>query len=87
MKADTLKIIFTYTIVAFVIVAGFFVIYHVATSPAQGTDQSGLLAIVGGFVGMCIQFVTGSETATRATNAALRAASTTTTVPDATAGG
>lgn len=92
MKADNVKLILGYAIVAFVIVAGFFELDRLASHElAAGTDISfrlGMVGIIAGFIGAGLQFVTGNEIATRAVNAANRsftagstASSTTPTPP------
>jgi hypothetical protein len=69
VKIDTLKVVFVYANITFIVIAGFFVIYQLATKP--GVDPSvGAASIFAGFVGMAIQFLTGSEIAKRADVAA-----------------
>lgn len=76
MKADNVKQFFVYANVTFIIVAGFYVLYQLSTNasidPARA-QQLGTAAIFSGFVGMAIQFITGSEIATRATRSAVAA--------------
>lgn len=91
MKADTVKMVAVYANVTFIIVAGFFVLYQLATrsdlDPAQA-QALGAASIFSGFVGMAIQFLTGSEIAKRAEVAANTAfttgAGTALTVPGST---
>ena len=68
MKSDGIKQVFVYGNISFVIVAGFYVLYQLATTGLG--DQLGAASIFAGFVGMAIQFITGSEIATRANRAA-----------------
>jgi hypothetical protein len=69
MKVETIKLAAVYLNITFIVVAGFFVLYQLATRP--GVDQSvGAASIFAGFVGMAIQFLTGSEIAKRAEVAA-----------------
>lgn len=77
MRADNLKLIFTYLICGFVVAAGFFIIYQAAVHelPA-GSDRAAVYTMVGGFVGAVIQFVTGNEIATRTANQAVRSFNT-----------
>ena len=73
MKADNVKQWFVYGNVTFIIIAGFWVLYQIAASPNISPERAGQLGAVGifaGFVGMAIQFITGSEIATRADRSA-----------------
>jgi hypothetical protein len=73
MKADNVKQFFVYANITFIVVAGFYVLYQLATRqdlPANAGVPTGMAAIFSGFVGACIQFLTGSEIATRANRAA-----------------
>lgn len=69
MKADTVKLVMVYLNITFIVVAGFFVLYQLATRPGINQDL-GAASIFAGFVGMAIQFLTGSEIAKRAEVAA-----------------
>jgi hypothetical protein len=72
MKADQLKLLFVYGNCTFVIVAGFYVLFQLAVRPdlpPEASSAVGVAAIFGGFVGTVLQFLTGSEIATRATRA------------------
>ena len=68
-KTETLKLLFVYGNITFVVVAGFYVLFALATR-TDIADAVGPVGIFGGFVGMAIQFLTGSEIATRASKAA-----------------
>lgn len=73
MKADNVKQWFVYGNVTFIIVAGFYVLYQLTTRTDVAPEQVaslGTASIFAGFVGMAIQFITGSEIATRASRAA-----------------
>lgn len=73
VRAETLKLLFVYGNISFVIVAGFYVLYQFATGTSTSPEAAnalGLAALFGGFVGTAIQFLTGSEIATRASRAA-----------------
>lgn len=74
MKIETIKAWFVYGNVTFIIVAGFYVLYQLATRQDLSPEQIaslGAASIFAGFVGMAIQFITGQEIATRASKAAL----------------
>jgi hypothetical protein len=92
MKADNVKQFFVYANITFVVVAGFYVLYQLATRqdlPANAGVPTGMAAIFSGFVGACIQFLTGSEIATRANRSATTAfqAGSTASTPTVTAQG
>jgi hypothetical protein len=73
MKSDLVKMAFVYANITFIVVAGFYVLYQLATRqdlPPGAGSATGMAAIFSGFVGACIQFLTGSEIATRANRAA-----------------
>ena len=73
MKAENAKLLFVYGNITFIVVAGFFILYQLATRQDIGDAAAqaiGAASIFSGFVGMAIQFLTGSEIATRANRAA-----------------
>lgn len=76
MKAETLKLVLGYAIVAFVVVAGFIELDRlVSRFLAAGADVSFALAIVSvlaTFIGGALTFVTGNEISTRTANQAVR---------------
>jgi hypothetical protein len=65
MQADTVKLLFTYTIALVVIVGGGLMLYLSRDDPTAT-----LSLVVAGFIGSAITFVFGQESATRATRAA-----------------
>lgn len=72
MKVESVKLAFVYGNVTFIIVAGFYVLYQVATRPdiPQTDNLTSFAALIGGLLGICVQFLTGSEIAKRADVAA-----------------
>ena len=78
MNADTIKLIFVYTIAAIVIVGGGAMLYATRLDPPESASQDyGLL--IAGFIGAAITFVFNRESATQATRAAQSSASQATT--------
>lgn len=72
VKAETVKLLFVYLNISFVVVAGFYVLFQLSTRGdlPDSANAIGAASIFAGFVGMAIQFLTGSEIATRASRAA-----------------
>jgi class 3 adenylate cyclase len=66
MQTDTIKLVFTYAIAAFIVVGG--LVFLFVTRTDTGADSTRLL--VGGFMGSAITFVFGQESAKAATRAA-----------------
>jgi hypothetical protein len=66
---DTIKLLYTYTIAAVVIVGGGLMLYAVRLDPADSNSQN-LSLLVAGFIGAAITFVFNRESATQATRAA-----------------
>jgi hypothetical protein len=69
VQTDTIKLIFTYTIAAIVIVGGGLMLFLARNDPADSGAQA-LQLVIAGFIGSAITFVFGQESATRATRAA-----------------
>lgn len=72
MKIDTLKVLAVYGTGIFVVVFGMFALYQLATRSDLSPEQVaslGVVSIFSGFVGIVLQFFTGSEIAKRATAA------------------
>jgi len=72
VKADTIKLIFTYAIALIVIVGGGAVLYATRLDPPESNSQN-LSLVLAGFIGAAIQFVfnreTQNQTARQVTNA------------------
>lgn len=69
MQSDTIKLLFTYTIAAIVIVGGGLMLYAVRLDPPD-SNSANLSLLVAGFIGGAIGFVFNRESATQATRAA-----------------
>lgn len=72
MKLDTIKVLAVYGTGIFVVVFGMFALYQLATRSDLSAEQVaslGVVSIFSGFVGIVLQFFTGSEIAKRATAA------------------
>lgn len=82
-KMETLKLLFVYGNVTFIVIAGFYVLFQLATRQelSEAAGAIGAASIFAGFVGMAIQFLTGAEIATRADKAATAAFTTGLSVP------
>jgi hypothetical protein len=91
MKSDLTKMLLVYGIVGFTVVAGIFTMYltTVRSDIPATADVHGYQVIIAGFVGACIQFLTGSEIATRATRSTTTAftAGSTASTPTITSSG
>lgn len=81
---DTIKAVYAYTIILVTIVGGFLFLYKTYADPGAAA----VIVVVAGYIGMALQFVTGSEIATRtarqqqaATNTATATAAATIPVP------
>lgn len=71
MKTETIKLVFTYSIVGFVVIYGMVTIANATLHEVPSTaNVTGAIAVLGGFVGVGLQFLTGSEIAKRAEVAA-----------------
>jgi hypothetical protein len=69
MKADDIKLWFTYLLALIVIVGGGLMLYVTRLDPPD-SGSANLQLVIAGFIGAAIQFVFGQESATRATRAA-----------------
>lgn len=72
MKADTIKLLFTYAMAASVIIGGGAMLF---VSRNEGSTEFAL--VIAGFVGAAIQFLFGQESATRAVRSYERGLDTT----------
>jgi hypothetical protein len=61
MSIDTIRALFTYSIITFVIIGGMVMLFVRAGQP----DPSGLNTVLGGFIGAGLVFLTGQEVQTR----------------------
>lgn len=61
--ADTIKLIYTYTIALVLIVGGLGMLYVTRLDPAEA-DVQGMRLLLSGFIGAAIQFVFNRDTAT-----------------------
>ena len=80
-QTDTIKLLFTYTIAAIIIVGGGLMLYGTRLDPPATSGQ--LQLVISGFMGAAIAWVFSSESSTRAT----RAAQSSTAVGASAAGG
>lgn len=69
MQADTIKLVFTYTIAFVVIVGGGLMLYLTRLDPSD-SGSANLQLLLSGFIGAAITFVFNAEAGTRATRAA-----------------
>ncbi len=67
MNTEMIRLLFSYAIAATLIVGGLTFLFFAMDKPSAST--SGLLVVVGGFVGAAIQFVFGGAQASQATRA------------------
>ena len=67
VQADAIKLVFTYSIAAVVIVGGGLMLYATRLDPAE---SSNLQLVLAGFIGAAITFVFNAESSTCATRAA-----------------
>lgn len=67
--SDTIKLLYTYTIAAIVIIGGGLMLYAIRLDPTASNSQN-LSLLVAGFIGAAITFVFNRESATQATRAA-----------------
>ncbi len=67
--SDSIKLGFTYTIAAIVIVGGGLMLYAIRLDPPESNSQN-LSLLIAGFIGAAIAFVFNRESATQATRAA-----------------
>lgn len=72
MKADALRLLFTYTIALVLIVGGLVFLYVVSADPSNNQVDV-LIPLVAGFIGAAVQFVFGQEAGTRAARMTERA--------------
>jgi hypothetical protein len=75
MNPESVRIIFSHAIALILIVGGLVFLFFAMDKPSATT--SGLLVVVGGFVGAAIQFVFGGGQAAQATTSFERGVSTT----------
>jgi hypothetical protein len=61
MKADTIKLVFTYAIAFVIIVGGGAILYFTRLDPPESNSQN-LSLVMAGFIGAAIQFVFNRET-------------------------
>lgn len=69
MQADTIKLLFTYTIAAVVIIGGGLILYLTRLDPPDSNSQN-ISLLIAGFIGAAVTFVFNRESATQATRAA-----------------
>jgi hypothetical protein len=77
MQTDTIKLLFTYTIAAIVIIGGGLMLFLSRLDPPE--QSANLQLVIAGFMGAAITFVFNAESATRATRAAQSSAAEATT--------
>jgi len=81
VQTDTIKLFFTYSIAAIVIIGGGAMLYFSRLDPPEAINN--LQLVIAGFIGAAISWVFSSESSTRAT----RAAQSSTAVGASAAGG
>lgn len=69
MNADTIKLIYVYTIALVVIVGGGTMLYLIRLDPPE-SNSANISLLLAGFIGAAITFVFNRESATQATRAA-----------------
>jgi hypothetical protein len=72
MQSDTLKLAFTYTIAAVLIIGGLAVLVITRLDPPESNPQN-LQLVIAGFVGAAIQFVFNRDSQTQTARATERA--------------
>ena len=81
MQTDSIKLLFTYSIAAVIIIGGGAMLYFSRLDPVE--TVANLQLVIAGFIGAAISWVFSSESSTRAT----RAAQSSTAVGASAAGG
>jgi len=66
--SDTIKLVYTYSIAAVVIIGGGLMLYAIRLDPQESNSQN-LSLLIAGFIGAAITFVFNRESATQATRA------------------